>query len=81
MPNQHTVAPLDPIERFVHKIQVTSTCWLWTGAVDSSGYGQFKVSRKQIPAHLFAYRLWNGPIPTGHQVDHVLTRGCTSRGT
>lgn len=42
-------------------------CWLWIGAVQSSGYGSFQ---GQL-AHRFAHELLVGPIPDGHQVDHL----------
>lgn len=78
MPNQHT-APIDPLTRFIPFIQVTETCWLWTGKIERNGYGRFWLNGSQTSAHRFAYETWNGPIPKGMQIDHVKSRGCTNR--
>jgi hypothetical protein len=51
-------------------------CLLWTGAIASTGYGRLGDLRY---AHRLAYELLVGPIPEGHQVDHVAARGRRSR--
>ena len=43
-------------------------CWLWTGAVNSAGYG-YK-GRWTNLAHKRAYLLWKGEVPKGLQLDH-----------
>jgi len=35
------------------KVQKTETCWIWTGAQNSRGYGQFWNGVKTIQAHWF----------------------------
>lgn len=56
--------------------------WLWTGAVDKDGYGQFKVVdddgvARQHKAHRVAYQLSHGPIPEGADVlHHCDTENC-----
>lgn len=64
-------------DRFVRFIDKTETCWLWTGwtAGSNARYGYFDKG----PAHRFAYELWVGPIPDGMEIDHVASRGCTSK--
>lgn len=60
--------------RFWEKIAVPSPrtkCWLWTAALDISGYGVFRVAEKMVKAHRFSYTLARGPIPDGLQVDHL----------
>jgi len=49
-----------------------SGCWLWLGAMQSSGYGHTKIprSRKSTGAHRLAYTLFVGPIPEGMDVCH-----------
>ena len=57
-------------ERFWPKVQKTETCWLWTGALKSGGYGQF-FAEKYALAHRVAYELVVGPIPEGLTLDHL----------
>ena len=52
--------PTDPTE-----------CWVWTGAINSSGYGSFGVNRSSIEAHRWAYQDANGPVPRGRELDHL----------
>ena len=59
-------------ERFWAKVDQTETCWLWQGAVSSSGYGNVSgVDRRTRRAHRVAYELLVGPIPPGLQLDHL----------
>lgn len=47
-------------------------CWHWTGTIlVRSGYGQFCVDRRGLPAHRFAYELMIGSIPDGLTLDHM----------
>ena len=46
-------------------------CWLWTGAQRGKGYGAFKVDRRMVRAHRFAYELLVGPIAEGLDLDHL----------
>jgi hypothetical protein len=51
-------------QRFWAKVRKTDTCWLWTAATSSGGYGSFGgIDRKIIGAHRFSYQLHYGPIP------------------
>lgn len=55
-------------------------CWPWTGARDAIWeYGQFRLAGRLIGAHRAAYVLFVGPIPEGHEIDHVLESGCVRR--
>lgn len=56
-----------------------SSCWLWTGALNDSGYGVVRVGMKLMKTHRVAYLLEVGEIPDGHQIDHVRALGCTHR--
>jgi hypothetical protein len=61
-----------PEDRFWSKVEKTDTCWHWTAGCDARGYGQIGIgSSKVVYVHRFAYELLVGPIPDGHQVDHV----------
>ena len=47
-----------------------SSCWIWTRAVDSSGYGALKVWGKKTNAHRYSYELHFGAVPAGMEVCH-----------
>lgn len=83
MPNQHTVHPRSPAQRFFAKVEFTDTCWLWTASKDKDGYGRFFLfhpTRRQVAAHRWLYEFCVGDIPEGRpQLDHVLAWGCTNR--
>lgn len=57
-------------ERFWDKVNMTRSCWLWTGAVTNRGYGKTFINGRQVYAHRAAYAAMVGPIPEGTQVDH-----------
>lgn len=59
-------------ERFWSKVTKTDGCWLWTGAVSSTGYGSFNVGgRKYDAAHRYAWRTLRGSYPSGMHLDHL----------
>lgn len=79
-------------DRFFAHVEKTETCWLWTGS-KLRRYGSFTIyvaelndeqigshwrRHRTVPAHVWAYEHWVGPIPEGHEVDHVFKRGCRS---
>ena len=50
-------------ERFWARVQKTATCWLWTGAIQSAGYGRFVTDEgRHVLAHRFSYWLHHGEI-------------------
>lgn len=54
---------------FWNKVKKTDTCWLWTGALDSSGYGNVQIKNKMLKAHRVSYGI--DKIPKGLQLDHL----------
>jgi hypothetical protein len=60
-------------ERFLSKVDKTDTCWMWTGAVDSHGYGVFRVRvpRSLVGAHRWSYEHHVGAIPADLTIDHL----------
>lgn len=52
------------VERFMAKVipEPNSGCWLWTGALHTSGYGHFGVGGRPVKAHRLSYEMHNGPI-------------------
>lgn len=80
-----TLSPaLTPAEfhRFTSKIcprEDRHGCRLWTGGLNSSGYGYLHVAGQRWLVHRLAHVLWIGTIPEGLTVDHVYDRGCRSK--
>jgi hypothetical protein len=58
-------------EKFWSKVQKAEGCWLWTGMMSSSGYGQFGSFGSLKDAHRFSWELANGrSVPDGFEVCH-----------
>lgn len=45
--------------------------WLWTGTVDTNGYGRVIIDGRNMAAHRVAYEWLVGPIPEGLELDHL----------
>jgi hypothetical protein len=60
--------PINPLTRY--KIN-DNGCWIWSGAVHKSGYGQIKWDGKSTVAHRVIYSLLKGYIPQGLVLDHL----------
>lgn len=59
-------------EYFRKRIRFDHTCWRWTGALNSEGYGRLRADGKQSKAaHRKVYELLVGPIPEGLTLDHL----------
>lgn len=76
---QSTVVPLD--QRFFALVgrKTESGCILWAGSFNHKGYGQIRITEKDMPngAHRIAYQLMVGPIPDGlHVLHHCDNRAC-----
>lgn len=56
--------------RFWRKVQITESCWKWTGAINGYGYGIFFWDGSKY-AHRLAYEMLVGPIPKGLHIDHL----------
>ena len=57
-------------ERFFQKVNKTDSCWLWTGSLNSRGYGCLAVNRKTVSAHRYSYAIHKGEIPEGLIICH-----------
>lgn len=63
--------------RFWGRVNKTDDCWLWTGAVNSAGYGQIRQGGRIHYVHRLSYEDAHGPIPDGFQIDHLCrVRNC-----
>lgn len=49
---------------------VVGPCWLWLGAVNSSGYGAIGCDGDTVAAHRVSYKLVHGEFPPEHS-DHL----------
>src|SRR5687768_579642 len=64
----------DPADRFLSKVRVHEWgCWEWQGyCFKQCGYGKFTVGKTGTTyAHVWAYRLFVGPVPAGLELDHL----------
>lgn len=67
-------------ERFWAKVRFEGGgCWLWSGGKSGPGYGAFWWGGRMRPAHIIAYTVLVGPVPSGLDLDHVRARGCRHR--
>lgn len=68
---------IPPIERFWKHTVLDGECRIWIGHTvgTKSTYGRFRPTTKaedpQAYAHRWIYEQVKGPIPEGHQVDHL----------
>ena len=61
-------------QRFWARVHQGAEHWLWQGAVGPDGYGRLSVGGRGagcVYVHRFAYMVFYGPIPAGHDVHHV----------
>lgn len=74
------------VEVFWSKVEMTESCWNWTGEVLANGYG--KISARYSPAasgtklaHRVSYELTREPVPDGLHLDHLCrNRLCVNPG-
>lgn len=52
----------------------TGECWLWTGAINTKGYGWFKLGGRVHKPHRVAYLDTGHTIPEGTGLDHLCRR-------
>ena len=62
--------------RFKVKTKRVGSCLVWTAGTNGNGYGKFRWKGKWVYAHRFAYECCVGPIPEGHDIDHLKPPGC-----
>ena len=76
-PARPTIAPII-IARFWSKVRVDpddTQCWEWQGAYKRpNGYGNFKVGKRNVPAHRLAWELFHG-----HPGDLFVLHRCDNR--
>jgi hypothetical protein len=65
----------DPVDRFATRIALTDAgCIEWLGCTTGT-YGVFKLApeqgKRQVYVHRWSYEHHVGPIPEGHEIDHL----------
>lgn len=68
--------PVKP--RILARTEKSTGCWLWQGAMDKgAGYGRITAHGISTVTHRASYEAFVGPIPAGHQIDHLCrVRAC-----
>ena len=69
------INPVPRFEGFYERIPF-SGCWIWLGAIQSKGYGNFTLNGRSVLPHRFAYEQERGPIPKGKELDHLCRVRC-----
>jgi hypothetical protein len=64
------------------QVDVVTSCWRWTAAVDADGYGSCRgLDGKTVQVHRLVYTLLVGEISEGLDLDHACrTRRCCNPG-
>lgn len=57
-------------ERFEGYTEWRGECLIWTGSIESKGYGQIFNGEKLLMAHRYAWEREHGEIPEGMLIDH-----------
>ena len=64
---------------FWSRVDKSAACWIWTGCIVKTGYGNIKVGGQIKLTHRYAYELAKGPIPNGLVIDHLCSvRACVN---
>ena len=64
---------------FANLIIHPSGCLLWAGKRDRAGYGQIRAKGRHRPVHVVMWELYEDPVPSGMELDHVKAFGCANR--
>lgn len=58
-------------ERLWRRVDASGDCWLWTGSIKPTGYGQIRLDTAAIESvHQLSWELLVGPVPAGMVLDH-----------
>jgi len=60
-----------PIQRFLSKIKIIGSCWIWQGYTDQYGYSRMFVNKKQKSGHRFIYEYYHDGINPNLIIDHL----------
>ena len=57
-------------DRFWAKVDQSGECWLWTATL-THGYGAFRLGKKMVYAHRWAYGQYVGELDPELVIDHI----------
>lgn len=57
-------------DRFWNKVDKSGECWIWKGALDKYGYGDFRIKKRRVGAHRFSFFIANPDVPRSAHVLH-----------
>lgn len=60
-----------PEEAFAARTEWRGECLVWTGGLNTNGYGQINVLGKAVLAHRYSYEKEQGAITIGQVIDHL----------
>ena len=67
------------LNRFWDKVEITNSCWNWSGGKNKAGYGRISINHVMVLAHRFIYEIMESKIPRGIVIDHLCrNRSCVN---
>lgn len=59
-----------PEESFLARVAWDGEHLIWTGSLNTAGYGSLRANGRMVKAHRYAWERERGPIPEGAFIDH-----------
>lgn len=79
-PGQRRLRNAPLMARLMFRTTVAASgCWIWHGATNVKGYGHIRSDSDGplVSVHRAVWEYLNGPIPPGHEIDHLChVRNC-----
>lgn len=76
-PRPHTWA--QPMESFLRRLRVDESTGCWHITPKTHYYALIPIDARMVMGHRWAYETYVGPIPAGHEIDHLCcVKGCVN---
>jgi len=61
------------LDNYFDNVEITESCWLWSGGLSTDGYGRFQIDGNREYAHRLSYAWFIGDLPPYPEVeiDHI----------
>ncbi len=70
---------IEAFNRFMKRVSMSDTCWIWTGETSANGYGRFWDGEKKLPAHRWSHGYFIAEVPKGKDACHKCdVRNCVN---